>query len=96
MDGRGFRLRHVMAVTMLDQPKYDARRSRQSCTATLRPISTPVGGGNAMMSHHVVYQLVLFALVSLSIIPTVCLVAISFMTISCGYNRGEIEQHVAQ
>jgi hypothetical protein len=67
VDGRGFRLRHVMAVTMLDQPKYDARRSRPSCTATLRPISTPVGGGNAMMSHHVVYQLVLFALVSLSI-----------------------------
>jgi hypothetical protein len=26
VDGRGFRLRHVMAVTMLDQPKYDARR----------------------------------------------------------------------
>src|SRR5262252_4667985 len=50
-----------------------------SCTSPLRifkppqnrakcPISTHMGGGNAMVSHHVVYQLVLFALFWLCVI----------------------------
>src|SRR5262249_57935054 len=55
------------------------RLASWSCTSPLRifkppqnrvkcPISTHVGGGNAMVSHHVVYQLVLFALFWLFVI----------------------------